>query len=201
MEIKEYWNIIKRDRYFLLGVVMAVIGLSFAYFFLRPEKYQASLILNITRTGTQAAQDYRFDDFYRLQADEKYAETIVEWLKSPRVVSDIYQEAEIEVSNLSLRQLSRAFEVDKLSAQVVSVGFAFSDERKARDVCLAIVNIVEKNTQELNAEQKNATWFKIISQEPVIVRQVFSGMTVFVASFLVGFFLGFWLVMLRHFLK
>ena len=201
MEIKEYWQILKQDRKVFIITVLAIIALTFGYFIFRPVAYETSLLLNITRTGTQIADAYKFDNFYRLQADEKYAETIVEWLKSPRTADDIYQEAKIGTADLSLNQLSKVFQADKLSSQIVSVKFATADEKNAKDISAAIIKVINKNTQDLNAEQKDATWFEIVTRDPVIVKKGYSAGLVLVASLFSGLFLAFWLVMFRHFLK
>jgi len=111
MELKEYLAIIKAD-FKLFGSIIAIIILaSFGYFYLKPISYEASLILNITRNGAQKSDQYKFDDFYRLQADEKFAETLVQWIKSPRLALDIWTASGNNPKNLSLKQLSKLFKV------------------------------------------------------------------------------------------
>ncbi|PIP27637.1 MAG: hypothetical protein COX30_00775 [Candidatus Moranbacteria bacterium CG23_combo_of_CG06-09_8_20_14_all_39_10] len=201
MELKEYFKILKENaKLFVFAVVLIVVG-SFIYFALKPISYGVSLALNITRSGVQQTTDYRYDDFYRLQADEKFSETVVQWLKNPRTAMDIYAKAGIDSDKMSLRQLAKIFVVEKLSAQIVSVSFSATSENSAKKIAEAVSEVVAINTESMNKNQNEDTWFAVVAQNPVIVRDKISPFIIFLASLAVGIFVGFWLVMLKHYLK
>ena len=201
MELKEYFKILKENaKLFVFAVVLIVVG-SFIYFALKPISYGVSLALNITRSGVQQTTDYRYDDFYRLQADEKFSETVVQWLKNPRTAMDIYAKAGIDSDKMSLRQLAKIFVVEKLSAQIVSVSFSATSENSAKKIAEAVSEVVAINTESMNKNQNEDTWFAVVAQNPVIVRDEISPFIIFRASLAVGIFVGFWLVMLKHYLK
>jgi capsular polysaccharide biosynthesis protein len=201
MELKEYLKIIKKNLRLFVGIVVCVLAVGFGYFLLRPVSYSTSLTLNITRSGVDNSQDYRYDDFYRLQADEKFAETVVQWLKSPRIVTDINVEAGRNLEVLNLKQLTKVFQADKLSSQVVSVKFSTPDKKTAEKTALAVAEVLEKNTALLNEDQKESTWFEVKSQNPVIMESKPDYRAVFLFSLLAGIFLAFWGVMIRHYLE
>ncbi|MDQ1284270.1 MAG: hypothetical protein QG620_618 [Patescibacteria group bacterium] len=201
MELKEYLRIIKKNLNLFIAIILATVFAVFAYFVFRPESWSASLTLNVTRSGAQETPDYKFDDFYRLQADEKFAETVVEWLKSPRVAADIYEKAGIDTSNFSLRQLRKSITAEKMSSQIVAVSFSSPKKETSQKISDAVSKIVIENTQALNKDQNEKVWFEIISQSPVIVKNSYSAPWVFLASLAVGIFLGFWVVMVKHYLK
>ncbi len=201
MELKEYFKILKENaKLFVFAVVLIVVG-SFIYFALKPISYGVSLALNITRSGVQQTTDYRYDDFYRLQADEKFSETVVQWLKNPRTAMDIYAKAGIDSDKMSLRQLAKIFVAEKLSAQIVSVSFSATSENSAKKIAEAVSEVVAINTESMNKNQNEDTWFAVVAQNPVIVRDKISPFIIFLASLAVGIFVGFWLVMLKHYLK
>ncbi len=201
MELKEYFKILKENvRLFVFTVVLIVAG-SFVYFATKPIAYSVSLALNITRSGVQQTTDYRYDDFYRLQADEKFSETVVQWLKNPRTVADVYTRAGIDSNKMSLRQLAKSFVSEKLSAQIVSVSFSAKDENSAKKIAEAISEVIATNTESLNKNQNEDTWFLVVAQNPVIVRDEVSPLIIFLVSLAIGIFVGFWLVMLRYYLK
>ena len=75
--------------------------------------------------------NYKYDNFYRLQADEKFAETLVEWLKSPRIEEKIFKEAGIDPSGYSLKKLAKSIKAEKMSSQVVAVSFSSPDKNAA----------------------------------------------------------------------
>lgn len=201
MELREYFKIIKNDAA-AFWVVMATVLLGvFAYFVFRPVAYETSLALNITRSEVQETSAYRYDDFYRLQADEKFADTLVEWLKNPRIASDIYSQSRIPTDRLSLRRLGKIFAPEKRSAQLVTVSFAAENPDKARKISAALSTVVSKNIEVLNRDQKESGWFQIIAGEPVIVKKDFNALAVLLVSMAAGIFIAFWIVLVRHYLK
>lgn len=200
MELREYWLVFKKNyKLFLLTVILIVAG-SFDYFYLQPASFETYLTLNISRIGTQNIDQYRYDGFYRIQADDKFAETIVEWLKNPKISADIYTGAGIDTSSLSLRQLSKKIIAEKLSSQIVSVSFSAPDQKTAEKISQSIVKIISENTQNLNKDQLDNTWFEIIPQDPIIKKYHLDSSIIFIASLLFGLFSGFWVIMIRHYL-
>ncbi|MFA5994645.1 MAG: hypothetical protein WC823_06840, partial [Parcubacteria group bacterium] len=105
------------------------------------------------RNGSQQTADYHYDDFYRLQADEKFAETIVQWLNDPRIVTDIHTKAGIDVGQLNLKQLARVFNSEKLSSQIVAVSFSAVDKVSAKNISEAVAEVIESNVAVLNENQ------------------------------------------------
>ena len=201
MEFKEYLAIIKSNFKLFGSIVAIVILASFSYFYLKPISYEASLVLNITRSGLQKSDQYKFDDFYRLQADEKFAETLVQWIKSPRVALDIWTAAGNSSENLSLKQLTKLFKAEKLSSQIVSVKFSTANPETAKKISDSIIKIVSRETVALNQDQQEENWFEIVALSPVILISRVNPFLLFLATLAMGIFLGFWIVLVRHYLK
>lgn len=201
MELKEYVKIVKiHNGAFLLTVVLIVTA-GVLYFSLRPVSYNTSLTLDITRSGVQDTIDYKFDDFYRLQADEKFTETVVQWLKSPQVVADIYTASGINPAQFSLRRLAKNLQSEKLSSQIVSISFSTSTPDEARKIAVAVSSIITKNIENLNRDQKDTNWFKIVEHDPIIVKNTVAFWFVLMVTLAIGIFLAFWVVFIIHYLE
>ncbi len=199
MEFKEYIQIFnKHFKLFLLVVVLIVIA-GVVFRISKPANFKSSLTLNITRTGTQQTDDYKYDYFYRLQADERFADTVVRWLGSLRIVTDIYNEAKITTAGLSNRKLSKAFKAQRLSSQLIQVSYITSNSKTAEKLSESIVSILNKQTEELNKLQKNEAWFKILGSYPVVKENKPDLKFVIIISILLGAFLGIWAVFIRHY--
>jgi len=200
MELKEYLRIIKNNLGVFIGTAVVFFVVIFSYLLLRPASYATSLTLNITRSGIQDTPDYRYDDFYRLQADEKFTETVVQWLKSPRVEEDIFKEAGTDTANYTLKMLAKNITADKLSSQLIAVGFSAPDEKSAQKIALAVAKIVSQNTQNLNKDQKESTWFEVVSSEPVVRLDKINPLFI-LAIFFGSVFVAFWVVLIKHYLE
>jgi capsular polysaccharide biosynthesis protein len=202
MDLKEYFRVIKKNIKLFTIVPILIVTVTFLYFYIfRSASFDASLTLNISRAGSQETNEYKYDDFYRLQADEKFAETVVQWLRSPRIASDIYASAGADASKITLRQLGKGIRGEKLSSQVVAVTFSSSDRPKAEKMSQAVIKIIAENTESLNKNQKENTWFEIIPQEPIIKKYSPGILLTFFAPLLLGIFFGFWVVMVKHYLE
>jgi capsular polysaccharide biosynthesis protein len=200
MELKEYLAIFKKHLKLFLGVITIFLLAGLAWQFLQPLTYKSSLTLNVTRIGTQKTDAYRYDGFYRLQADERFADTVVRWLQSPRIVADIYNDAKIMASGLSQRTLSKIFKAQRLSSQEILVTYVTSDSRTAQTLAESIVKVINSKADELNKFQKEENWFTILGSEPVVRENRRDTRIVLFASLVLGAFLGFWAVLIRHYL-
>lgn len=201
MELKEYLKIIRKyAKTYLTTIAAVVLGVGL-YFFLQRASYETSLIINITRLGVAETSDYRYDDFYRLQADERFAETVVEWLKSPRIVSDIFSNAKINSQNSSLQKLAKTFSVEKRSSQIVAVKFESDSSQLGEKISASLVEIVSQKTQKLNEAQKEPNWFHLVAEKPLTIEKNAPYGKIFMAAFLFGIFAGFFVVMSRHYFE
>ncbi|MFA6973231.1 MAG: hypothetical protein WC238_00635 [Parcubacteria group bacterium] len=201
MELKEYIRIIKEHRDIFLVVVLGVIVAAFFVLIVKADSYSTSLLLSITRSGSQETADYKFDDFYRIQADEKFAETIVQWVSNPGIEADIFAAAGVRADNFSLRQLSKSFKAEKLSSQAVAVSFSAPSSERAQKIADSIFAVLEKNNETLNKDQKENGWFKIVAHDPIIVKNNYNPFLIFILALSVGLFLAFWTVLIIHYLK
>ena len=103
MELREYYKILKSNMSVVVYTVIIAVIAVYAWSIKASQAHNASLLLNISRTETQSTADYRYDQFYRLQADDKFAETVVSWLESPGVSQDIFAKAGVNTDQATMR--------------------------------------------------------------------------------------------------
>jgi len=203
MDLKQYLKIFLKNRTWFLITILCVVVVGAVYGKYkesRPTSYQVSLLLNVTRSGTQTTDAYRFDDFYRLQADEKFADTVVKWLVNPRIVTDIFNENGMISGGIDLKKLSKFFKPKRLSSQTIEVNFTSNSAREAQDLSESTVKALNSEIKSLNQYQKEDNWFKIVGDEPVIKEYKVDWKNVFLVSLILGVFLGIWTVLIRHYL-
>jgi len=201
MELKEYIRIIRKNINVFLLVIAAAVALGFAIMIFKPVSYTTSMLIDVTRSGTQETADYKFDDFYRIQADEKFVQTVVQWIANPGIESDILSGAGITANNLTLRQLSNSFHAQELSSQAISITFSAPTRDQAQKIAASITNVIAKNTASLNADQKEGSWFEIVAHYPVVVQDKYGSLLVLFVSLVLGIFAAFWVVLTIHYLK
>lgn len=201
MELKDYINIFRQQAKVFWAVVFLFVLAAVVWQKSQPVNYQATLLLNIGREGAQDTTQYKYDGFYRLQADERFADTVVRWMASPRVVEDIYAGAGLDPKNFGTRDLKNIFTAKRLSSQMVEVTFVDPDTKTLKKISEATVDVLNHYTENLNKENQEPSWFVIIGSEPVIRDARVSLNFALALAFPLGIFFGFWTALLRYYLK
>jgi uncharacterized protein involved in exopolysaccharide biosynthesis len=193
MELRELIQIFQKQykTFWLLAFIFILLGLAWQY--LPPESFKTELSLNITRQGKQDTAEYQYDDFYRLQADERFADTAVRWLGSAMVLENIKKDAQID-GNLKIKS-------QRLSSQYINVTFVTNKLADSKKISDAITKELNRDTDELNQFQKQENWFTIIGGDPVVTKNELPISKLLLLSLLAGLFFGFWGVLIKHYLK
>lgn len=194
-------DIFRRHMQYFLLIVCAcvVIGVAWQHFF-QKNGFVSNLTLNVARSGSDHTDAYQYDDFYRLQADERFADTVVRWLASPRMATDIYENVHIATSNMSSRALAHSFTAERLSSQMIAVTYTADTEQNAQRLAQSIIGMVNQETLSLNKGQtQTSTWFVVVGDSPVVRDGRLSVLFVAGISLALGVFIGFWMVIFRHY--
>jgi capsular polysaccharide biosynthesis protein len=190
MELKEYLEILRKRIDLFLGVVLVFLLAGTALKIFQPVRWEAEVVLNVTRSGQEETADYRFDGFYRLQADERFADTAVRWLGTARMQEDIQNTAGKKMVSL---------EAKRLSSQLIVVEVVAKDAPSAEKISGAIPQILNQEAQKLNQWQKEKNWFMVVADEPTISRSAWEWDRTILISLLFGIFAAFWSVVISHY--
>jgi capsular polysaccharide biosynthesis protein len=199
MEFKDLIAVFQKQKLTFFAITGLFLALSFVWYARQSVSYEASLLLNIGRSGVSNASDYTYDSFYRLQADERFSDTVVRWLASPRVVEDIYEEAKTGDERRSGQDWSGTFVSARLSSQVISVQYGGSDKKELEELARAMIAVLNRYTKALNTSEQEKSWFVILESSPVIRDSRTDLQTTLVVALIVGLFVSFWIVLARHY--
>ncbi|MBI2438984.1 MAG: hypothetical protein HYV45_00030 [Candidatus Moranbacteria bacterium] len=202
MELKKYITIFWERRKIFFFSVFACVALAIIWQQNEPERFEATLLLNIGRLGVEESGEYyAYDSFYRLQADERFADTVVRWLGSPRIVEDIYKEMGRSAEKFSSRDLKSVFLSKRLSSQMIEVTFFGESKENVREMASASIVVLNRYTESLNREEKVKNWFFILGGEPIIREARVGFLLVFFASLCLGVFISFWATLFKWYLE
>lgn len=198
MELKAFLQIFGLHARLLWGIVGACMVIGITFFVTQPERYSAALTLNIARTSGESTAQENYAGFYRLQADERFSDTIVKWLESPRVVEKIITGTGAQ-EILSERELRSAFSAQRLSSQVVEVRYAANTAADARARAAQILSVLNTMTEELNVNAQSEQWFVILGEDPVVRPHALGFLYLTLLSLSIGLFLGLVSVLFWHY--
>lgn len=194
MELKEYLALFRRHINLFLGIVLVFLLLGAMVRLFQPVRFRAELVLNVTRLGQEETTDYRYDDFYRLQADERFADTVVRWLETARMKENIQ-------STAGSTAYPSSIDAKRLSSQMIAVELVANDTQTLEKIARAIPQAINQESGRLNQWQKEKNWFIVVANEPVVDQIVWEWHWVIFISLLLGIFAAFWSVIIAHYFK
>ncbi|PID52603.1 MAG: hypothetical protein CR972_01205 [Candidatus Moraniibacteriota bacterium] len=188
MELRQFFRIFVIHRMIFWGVICASVVIGIIFFFGQPQVYKTEILLNVTRDRVQNTSEYMYDDFYRLQADERFADTIVQWIMSPYI-------------KMRIGGLSGNVDISarRVSSQVVEVHYKTRTIFAAKEYAEKLISVINDESQKLNRTQAKTGWFVVIGTEPIITDATYSFHFLFVLFGIVGFFVAFWTVIILHY--
>ncbi len=164
--IRTVGAIFRTWRVLFVGSVIAAVGSAIGAWSLQPVRYDVSVVADVMRDGAVQTEAYAYDQYYRLQADKQFAETIAHWLRTARVVDDILHQAGA-LPPATLRKKERFFTAQRVSSQSVVITFRVPTVAAGTRIATAIDTQLNRRASALN-NGAQADWFAVTVDAPVI---------------------------------
>jgi hypothetical protein len=200
MELKLLIRIFRRHAHLFLAVVFLCAAIGALLGALQKPSVKAFLMLNVTRSGTESTNEYRYHDFYRLQADERFADTVVQWMRSPRLRADVCERMRARFDRQETCFFDRV-SAKRLSSQMIEVSYTAPNEASAVFAGEVLVATVNAEARLLNEMQQEPAWFLVLGSDPVIEDGRVSVSVATMIALAIGVFLGFWVVLLTRYFR
>lgn len=185
-------------RRLFVGTILVFCVGGFLFFHFQRERYETEVLLSVTRTAVTEIADYAYDEFYRLQADERMADTLVAYLTSQSGKRAVAEQA-LLTGSVYEKYIDQTLRAGRQGANLVVVQYLTGDRAEAERIGEALALVANAKLLELNEDARDQTWFTVIGGTPMIERFLFGPMRVTALSLGGGVFIGFWGVLLVHF--
>jgi capsular polysaccharide biosynthesis protein len=146
MEIRNYFRTIGRFIWWLVVPVVVVMIITLVVSIIYEQSYEAPLAFSVNRkTQEDTTNDYQFDSYYAIQANNILGTQFSEWLKSNWLISEIYQRAGLQEENSILE---KEWKVAYTSPQNIELLFRGRDKNRVESLANAATSVVndEKET-------------------------------------------------------
>lgn len=200
MELREYFRVGRKYWVMITAITVVLVVGALVFRKIQPTTFSASRALTLSRVNTQKTSDYKFDDYYAIQAVDLFNKTVAAWLQTPSDVLDVYQDAGISAPSTSLNSLARVIKTTKISPQVMQVEFTHGNEAEARKIADSIVKIVNREVDKQNAVETEQAYFHVDASDTVVVETQKYYALVGIVAFLVGLFVSYNLALLLNYL-
>jgi capsular polysaccharide biosynthesis protein len=201
MELRDYYKILKGNASLVATIALIFILVAYAWSIRESQKFSAQLLLNIGRLDAQNTTDFHFDQFYQVQADEKFSQTIEGWLKYPGITAEIFDKAGINKDSSTLGQLAKSIGAERISPELVLVKYSTDNEDEAKKIADAIGRVIDEKTISLNGQAKDPYWFKVSSSDLIIAKNIQDLKIILSLALLLGIIVGSFLALFKHYLS
>jgi len=188
MELIEFFNLIKKHLVVFIVIFLIVFFGGLIWHDKETKLYQASVTINLSREGQLEILDYQYDQFYRLQADEKFGKNVVSWVGDPGLMAAI-KESFIGFEKGSWSDISR-IKTKQLASSYIKVEFKSKTSQSAIVFGEALGRTLDKKTQQLNIQQAEKKWFKLIIDKTQVVKNDVNTFLVLLSFSCFGILLG-----------
>ncbi|MCK5080649.1 MAG: hypothetical protein KAQ63_00660 [Candidatus Moranbacteria bacterium] len=198
MELKKFLSLVKKHLIFFWVPFLIIFLGGLAWYDQQSSLYSGSVAVNISREGRIATQDYQYDQFYRLEADEKFGKNIVNWVGDPglmesnRILFTKFRRGDwSDISKIKAIQPSANYVKIEFKSETIQSAIIFGEVIKK--------NLNQKN-QQLNVKQ-DRNWFKLVIDDAHIVKNHINLYFVLVIFSCLGILSGIFGVLLKHYFK
>ncbi len=198
MTFTELVAIFDRSRYLFLGTMFVTILVGIGAYQFQPVFYTNELILSVTRTSVTPTQEYSYDHFYRLQADERIAESLSQYLGSETGKRTVAERAKLSTEAYRTYTNARP-KVVRLGTNIIKLQYKTRDVSEGVLLGEAIVAGANEYVFSLNEDARQKEWFTVIGEKPVTKSALWSLSRVVPVVTGVGLFVAFWAVLINYF--
>lgn len=198
MSLYAWIALFERERRLLATLFLTGLVLTWLGFTLQPAQYTGSAMLTVTRTAVENTPDYRYDQFYRFQADERLAESLTQYLMSSAGKQSVAEAARLD--STSFKDFTQnKLRVVRLGTNLMSVEYRVGTHEEAEHVSEALFQVANHFVALLNEDARERAWFTVLGESPVIEVARLGIVQILLIGSVIGLLIAFWGVLLRYF--
>lgn len=152
MTLKQYLQILGKRIWILITVVVIIMLATYIFTIKTPDKYSGSLSIYSVITQQEIPQNqgqfYEYDNYYAFQSSEIFASTIVNWLKDPANVAQIYSSADQALPDVALKKYSKLITAKKNEPSTVQITIQSNNQQFVEKLIDSTQKFVVAKTEE-----------------------------------------------------
>lgn len=196
---KKILEFFRKNKFiFIFALLVALAAGLFSW--RESQGWRASVSFFINRMGTQQASDYKYDNYYALQAVNDFSENFAGWFKNPEIVSTILKRAGVDFSPNRLADFGGVFKTSKTPTNLLEIQFSAQSAEQAKKIAQAMNNVAQEKLGLLMATSWQGVAFTASGGEPIIIKNTFTIWLNILAGFLIGLAIGFFVKIAKDYL-
>jgi capsular polysaccharide biosynthesis protein len=136
MTLKRYLEIIIKNVWIIIIVVLVALGATYFFTTRLPDKYTGSLtIYTYIQPDSNSHQDYyQYDGYYLYESSSLFTDSVVGWFNDPSNVSLIYDNANQQLPHTNIKNYQKLIQAKKNEQSSVQILVSSDSENYVRSV-------------------------------------------------------------------
>lgn len=194
MELRDFLNLFIQRKQLVFGIVIFALLVGLFAYRLQTQWYEGEVLLSVTRQGSEATAEYQYDQYYRLQADERMADTIARYLETSIGRQETARRAALSADREKEFSLSKVAAL-RLSPSLIKVTYPALTPTEADRIAAALAETAERHIASLNEQAANRNWFTLVPSEAFSQDGRFTLPVALGIGLAAGIFVAFWTVL------
>ncbi len=195
-----YFKVMWKHKTLIIVVAVLVGIVAFVASYLIPTTYDALSTLSVSKVNREATEDFKYDNFYAIQASELLGNTVVSWFKTPDFVSEVYEQAGVEPTE-DLNKLAKSFKAKQNSSHTVEVRVSNLDKDTAQKLIDGMIVVIENRVGAIELTSADEPSFGVQSSLPLVFEKKYSPYLVGGIGLVCGLLLGIGIAFIAFYLK
>lgn len=169
MELRDFFKLIFKNRYLVLGAAFLLGAVAYVVSLTLPPRYLATSSLFISRKIEKPLDNsFAYEGYYAAQTADKFTETAFGLIKSKDILSETLKQLGLPVSYRSLKSLSGDLFVRRAAPQLLSLEMKGESGEEASSKMKALISVASLKVSEISQKDKSEISASFLFPLPVV---------------------------------
>jgi capsular polysaccharide biosynthesis protein len=198
MELIKFLKIIKKNLVLIIILSIISSASTFAFYKIKPVSYLVFFEINVSQQGEDKTEDYKYDNYYSSQAVDIFTDSLEKWFQNPRIITEAYQKAGLDVASFDVKKRSKLIKARKTGPQYLEVSFKIPKKEQGEKIVAGLTSVLEGEVASLGKDKE--VWFQINAGDPLIIEDKKEILSLLAISFIIGGILGVFISLIKDYL-
>lgn len=201
MELKKYLQILLKNIWLLLIIILVITTATYIFTVKSPKKFTGSVtIYALFNPEKNLSPEFGYDNYYTFQSNEYLADTVLNVLKDPTAVNQIFNKANETLPAKNLQAFSNAIKATKMEPSNVLVSFTTNEAAKTQALLNSATDYVQKKVTDLKNKNLIQSYNLSVS-DPLIFEEKQNLTLNLILGVVSGFILGVFAIFFANYWK
>lgn len=203
MDLYEYALLIKKSWIIPVVIALALGVWSWRDISSQPYDYTGTVTFTVGNKAIQNNQSAQYAQFYNLSSASSFADTIVNLIASPNILTDVYARADEKLPSQKLSALSKIVRAGKSSgsSSVVIASVQGKSQESTQKITQSLADTISQNVKALQSSGAISNDLTLTATTPALFTVQKNIVASVGLAVIAGLFIGLAFIFLRHSLK